>query len=60
MGNIIPLPNRATLSARKSDIQKHSDNSSELHSAEILIFPGVRYMHHASEGEVAEPQLSKR
>ncbi len=60
MGNIIPLPNRAALSASKSGTQKHPDNSCEHHSADILIFPGVRYSHHAREDEAPEPQLSKR
>ena len=60
MGNIIPLPNRAALALQNPRPQNSRDNSDELHSAQILIFPGVRYSHHADEGDTPKPQLSKR
>ena len=60
MGKIIPLPNRAVLSGQKLGAQTSFDKTDELHSAQILIFPGVRYLHHTCEAEVSEPQLSKR
>ncbi len=60
MGKIIPLPNRAAMLVQKSRAPNHSDKAHELHSAQILIFPGVRYLHHGREGQLSETQLSKR